>query len=112
LQKEVLAFGKNILIGCDEKCNKAWGINSREKNQLSEDEDDYCFLSDDELGIAPIDPGTYECTSAKPKNDNQKLNKWCFRECERLERCNIGEELKLHDWSKRFYNMYSRRIDL
>lgn len=70
-------------VGCDEKCEKAWGNENRPKVQLSEDEDDYAFLSDDELGEAPIDPGTYEGGQAKPIDKKDIPNRWCIRECER-----------------------------
>jgi hypothetical protein len=83
LSKDIIYFGiPNVLI-CDGKCNKAWGINNRETNQLSDDEDDYETLADDDLGEAPEDPGTYEGDHAKPIYDDEKLNKWCCRECER-----------------------------
>ena len=74
IKKEINYFGQKAMICCDEKCDKAWGINSRPKIQLDENnEDDYAYLSDDELGIAPIDPHTYEGSQAKPVNDEDKL---------------------------------------
>ena len=103
--------GENALIICNRKCNKAWGMNKRPKIQLSEDEDDYCYLSDNELKEAPIDPGTYECNNKKPETPNEFPNKWCVRECERSVMSNPGEwmlPLKTINFEKRFYNILSK----
>lgn len=81
----ITAYGKPMLIWCDEKCNKAWGVVCRPKKQLSEIDDDIFFIGDKDLPDAPEDPGTYEGGCAKPRNDAQKHNKWCFRQCERCE---------------------------
>ncbi|MGH1336033.1 MAG: hypothetical protein ACRBFS_07880 [Aureispira sp.] len=101
-------FGQSMKVACDEKCNKAWGIIARPKIEFEEqDLDDYAFLSDDELGEAPIDPGTYEGGQAKPIDNNQIPNKWCVRQCERCASSELGkpnEELELPDYSKRSYN--------
>lgn len=97
-------------IACDGRCDKAWGISSRPKEQLSEDEDDYAWLADGELGIAPEDPGTSEGNDSKPLPNEPKLNKWCAREC---ERCALNGYLQSgvveqKDFSKRVYNMKQR----
>jgi len=101
--------GQPAKIKCDGKCNKAWGINSRPKVQLSEDEDDVVYLSDSELGDAPDNPGTYEGWSAKPLNTSEFTgNRWCARECERLSISKPGEHdlpLELKDWNSRVFNM-------
>ena len=100
-------FGQRAKVACDEKCEKAWGISSRPRIQLSDDEDDFAFLSDDELGVAPKDPGTYEADDAKPVECWEKLNKWCVRECERCVISLPGKwmlPLKLPDFSQRKYN--------
>ena len=61
LEKEILYFGQKTRIACDGKCEKAWGINNRPRVQLDKNNiDDFAYLSDDELGIAPVNPGTYE----------------------------------------------------
>ena len=77
----ITAYGKPMLLACDGVCEKAWGINSREKRMLSDNPDNYESLADGELGNAPEDPGTYEGGHAKPTD--RRHNKWCFRECER-----------------------------
>lgn len=102
-----LYFGKTVAIACDGRCDKAWGINQREKHQLGEDVDDFEYLSDDELGKAPDDPGTYEGFQAKPAHRYQKLNKWCVRECERSVMVGKDELVCLPDFSKRVSNRVS-----
>lgn len=101
-------FGKPTRVKCDRKCNKAWGINNRPSLQLSDDEDDIVWLSDEELGEAPTDPGTYEGGDAKPLSPDHFPNRWCVRECERCEKSNPDEHglpLVLKDWSKRVFNI-------
>ena len=109
MEKLITYCGQPAKVGCDEKCEKAWGLNSRPKVQLSEDDyDDYYFLADDELGIAPVNPGTYEGGCAKPTSKSEIPNKWCVRECERCEMSNPNQShlpLKLPDFSKRNYNL-------
>ena len=107
MEKIIKHFDKEVTIICDEKCQKAWGIVRRPFEQLSDDVDDIVYLSDDELGIAPVDPETYEGDNAKPTFKTEIPNKWCIRQCERCNRSNFGESdlpLKLMDWSKRVYN--------
>lgn len=101
MKQSILYFGQTMIVSCDEKCDKAWGINNRPKEQLNEnDEDDFVWLSDDELGIAPNDPGTYEGGYAKPINKINIPNKWCVRECERCCKNN-----SIIDFTKRVYNI-------
>ena len=104
--KTVVYFGREKIIACDKQCEKAWGITNRPKINLSKtDEDDYAFLSDNELGIAPIDATIYEGGDGKPNKSEEKLNKWCIRQC---ERCYIGEINKspnLVDFSVRVNNI-------
>ncbi len=89
MKKRVTAYGALVVMTCDGRCDKAWGINSRPREQLSDDPDDYVFKRDSELGTAPADPGTYEGGHGKPsavplsEADSERMNKWCFRECER-----------------------------
>lgn len=109
ISKDIIYFGQKAKITCDEKCEKAWGINSRPKVQLDEkNEDDYAYLSDNELGIAPVNPGTYESGHAKPVNEEERMNKWCCRECERcyMSKPNqFDKPIVLKDFSKRVYNI-------
>lgn len=135
MEKIITYFGQRAKIACDEKCNKAWGINNRPRvyPQISKDKifglnddvhppelyieggnlpdnfdlDDYVYCSDDELGDAPVDPGTYEGGEAKPTNKSEIPNKWCVRECERCVMSEVGQShkpLQLTDFSKRKYN--------
>jgi len=80
-------FGQDAKVNCDENCNKAWGVDNRPQNKISDNPDDWEYLSDKELDNAPINPGTYEGDDAKPINKEGIPNKWCVRQC---ERCNIS----------------------
>lgn len=128
MEKEIIYFGQNAKVACDEKCNKAWGGNNRPRvypeisetkifglgeesiypdDEIGVDVDNFAYCSDDELGEAPIDPHTYEDEHAKPTDKSEMGNKWCVRECERCEMSKFGkykEPLELKDFSKRFYN--------
>jgi hypothetical protein len=104
----ILYFGDAAKVRCDGNCEKAWGLHSRPKTQLSENEDDYAFLADDELGMAPADPGTYEGGYGKPASATHFPNKWCVRECERLAMSRPGKiesGLILPNLSQRLYNI-------
>ncbi len=107
MEKTITYFGQDAKVSCDEKCEKAWG-NKRPTEQLSKNPDDYVWLSDNELGIAPVDTGTREGLEGKPVNKQGIPNKWCVRECERCVLSKPGESTEpanLRDWSKRRYNM-------
>lgn len=111
LSKKVTAFGRPFVMACDGLCHKAWGINHRPVHHFvppEEDIDDYEFLADSELGIAPADPGTYEGGYGKPQAEEERLNKWCFRECERSSRVLVGEKIELRDFSQRVPNRGDR----
>ena len=58
MEKIITYFDKQVKVACDEKCEKAWG-GTRPKEKLSDDDDDVVYLSDSELGKAPVDPGTF-----------------------------------------------------
>lgn len=94
MEKTIIFFGQQAKVNCDENCNKAWGINLRPRiyAELPDeiyplpggsifpagkeiDFDDYAYLSDNELGDAPIDPGTYEGGCAKPTSKDEVGNK-------------------------------------
>ena len=108
--KSIIYAGHELVLICDGKCNKAWGHNSRPKRQLSDDVDDYEYLSDDELGEAPDDPGTYEGGHGKPTmSAHGYLNKWCCRECERSSMIEDAYEFELEDFSAPSPNFHSRR---
>jgi len=80
----IIFFGEKVTVTCDSLCEKAWGINSRPKHQaIGPDTDDFEFLSDGELGWAPIRPGTWEGLDTKPASPDDFPNRWCVRECER-----------------------------
>jgi len=110
ITKTITYFSKPAVIACDAKCEKAWGMNGRERIQLSDDEDDYAYLADDELGIAPVvgsedDEYGWSGGITKPSHNGDLLNKWCCRACERCCFVVPGEEVLLHDFSMRVYNM-------
>lgn len=108
MRTRIKYFGQPADVDCDQKCNKAWGINNRPRVQLGQDEDDYEWLSDGELGQAPIDPGTYEGSDAKPLFPDEFPNRWCVRECERCVRTpykNPDAHLILRDFTVRIRNI-------
>jgi hypothetical protein len=106
IAKQILYCGHKLILVCDARCDKAWGRNRRPRVQLSAtDEDDYAFLADGELGVAPADPGTAEGDQCKPQTPKERLNKWCCRECERSERVEPGEDFELPDFSRRVCNI-------
>lgn len=109
----VVYFGEKAKVNCDGNCGKAWGINSRPRVQLSDDDDDYAFLADDELGEAPADPGTYEGGHAKPASVTEFPNKWCVRECERCHMSMPGEwslPLEIACFDERMFNLPGRHV--
>jgi hypothetical protein len=105
--KEITYCGHRVVIGCDARCDKAWGMNARPRVEFhpNDDPDDFAWLCDDELGNAPMDPGTYEGGQAKPVTPEDRLNKWCARECERSHIADTWLDLRLLDFSVRVYNM-------
>ena len=108
LAKQVKFFDNILILACDGKCNKAWGINSRPLNQLSDDDGDFEWLNDNELGDAPDDPQTYEGQHGKPQAWHERLNKWCARECERSIMARPNEAFELKDFSQRIPNLHKR----
>ena len=109
IETDITYLGEAQTVACDGRCDKAWGVNLRPRVPLDpDDEDDYCFLADDELGEAPVDPGTYEGGHGKLRARPARSgghNKWCARECERSERGPRGEVPDLLDFARRVYNM-------
>lgn len=117
LTKRVVWFGRECTLACDGRCDKAWGLNNRPMlhymtdglRELAPGEqplnpDDYVFRADDDLGIAPADPGTYEGGYGKPSGvpltDPLLMNKWCARECERSGVFEDGELVRVPDLSR------------
>ncbi len=108
MEKIIRYFGHLAKVACDEKCDKAWGTIGRPRIQLSDDEDDYEYLSDKELGQAPANTGVYEDGQDKPASKEEIPNKWCVRECERCAMSLPGkhmEPLPLKDFSVRIRNI-------
>lgn len=107
-EKLITYCGQTAKVACDGKCEKAWGLNSRPRQKLSDVEDDYVFLADDELGEAPVDPGTSEGGDEKPLWVQLFPNRWCVRECERCSKSKPGEwhlPLELNSYETRVYNI-------
>jgi hypothetical protein len=104
----IIYFGQTAKVVCDRKCEKAWGRSARPKVHLSDDEDDYAYLSDGELGTAPARPRSFEGNDSKPLSPDEFPNKWCVRECERCEISNPGEwdaPLEPISFEQRVYNI-------
>lgn len=93
LWKNIVFMGKPVVLACDGKCSKAWGLSNRPSDAIR-------YYCDEELGDAPADPGTYEGDQGKPRNDSEKLNKWCARECERSTMEDSLDKIKLPNRSK------------
>lgn len=78
IETTITYFGKQVTATCDGNCRKAWGINSRPCLANGEPR------PDDDLPDAPIDPKTYEGIEMCGKPLYPHHNKWCYRECERM----------------------------
>lgn len=105
IAKVVYYFERPIVLVCDARCDKAWGVSQRPRVALDpSDPDDKAWLADDELGTAPVNPGTYEGIDGKPNGPDWRLNRWCARECERCVHGKPGEIVQPRDWSRRMYN--------
>ena len=114
LEKHITFCGQPAKVACDGNCDKAWGQNARPRIDLSSDVDDYAWLADGELGLAPSCPSTYVGGQTKPAlvTGPGDLNKWCVNECERCVMSspgNINGPLALPDFSRRVYNLPCRR---
>ena len=89
IAKSIIYFENKCILICDGKCNKAWGMNNRKEKDSGE------YYKDNELKTAPVNPGTYEGGHAKPKDNEQILNKWCCRECEISKMVKDNEDFEL-----------------
>lgn len=137
IEKDIVWFGRHATTGCDNECRKAWGANYRPRVYLDrqgniisvwkgsgdritdadekgyEPRDNYAYIPDLLLNIAPNDPGTYEGGHAKPEwrlRKADKMNKWCVRECERSVMTTYelpNEKLVLPDFNEFRFNMPS-----
>jgi len=130
MKKIITYCGQKAKVNCDNNCKKAFGSNTRPRvyaeipsvvfgiNGTSiypdvdlKDEDDWAYLSDEELGEAPKCNGHYEGGQSKPRREDEKPNKWCVREC---ERCNMSmpgkfdEKLGIKLFEKRYHNISSK----
>lgn len=101
--KNITFMGRPMVMACDTRCHKAWGISNRPRINFGDDPDDFAFLSDEETGVAPADPGTYEGGCAKPTSP-QGMNKWCARECERSDIASAITTIALPDFTQRSFN--------
>jgi len=115
-QKAIVWFGRDCTLACDGRCDKAWGINGRPSHAFSDDPDDYVYLADGELGNAPGPGETAICSegghmkpSATIVTNGKAMNKWCSRECERSTIAEVGDRLRLPDFSRPRPNMPHRR---
>jgi len=107
MEKIILIFGERTKVACDEKCNKAFGKDTRPKVQLDgNDTDDYAWLADWELDEAPVNPGTRQSGQSKPVNKAEIPNAWCVGQCERCvkETRKFESHLQLIDFDQRVYS--------
>jgi len=101
MDKVITFMQQPMRIACDERCNKAWGRNARPRVEV---DGDLQWMSDDELGTAPVHSGTTEGEDAKPINKAEFGNKWCVRQCERCACSRMGEShlpVEFPDFTKR-----------
>lgn len=110
LKKQIRFFGQDVVLACDGRCDKAWGINGRAQVRLGEDADDYVFVPDSALGSAEY-PQTWEGLamegrpSDEPLADAEQMNRWCARECERSGIFKLDEPVVLRDLENPCPNM-------
>jgi hypothetical protein len=119
IQREIQYFGSRCLLACDGRCDKAFGINGRPRHMFVPEDiepDDYVYLGDDHVGVAPdpgktatISEGDEMKPSAVPHSDASLLNKWCARECERSTIVKVGEPVELPNMQDPEPNMPYRR---
>lgn len=113
IESPVRYFGVRHILECDARCDKAWGIADRPRVLLpnADNEDDFEYLGDNELGEAPKDPGTYECDESKPQSPEERHNKWCARACERAVIMPWGKSYELPDFSRRVRNRKEKKTE-
>jgi len=109
LSKSIMFCGRPVVLSCDGNCAKAWGMDSRPKIVFDlNDPDDFAYVSDEEFELAPTNPGTYEGDHAKPLAKEDRLNKWCSRQCERSVMAEPNEPIVLPEFKTRRYNKPSK----
>lgn len=97
---EIIYCGPVVVLACDARCDRAWGITIRPRVDADlKDQGSHAFQTDSELGEAPADPLTREGGVGKPRNPEERLNKWCTRECERSVMVAPGEDFDLPDFA-------------
>lgn len=95
----IYLLGAPTEVHCDGKCSKAWGVACRPSKPVNSfDPDDYVILPDQELGLAPLSPPTWEGGFGKPL-PGEPMNKWCSRQCERSVLAKPAEAFSLPDFS-------------
>lgn len=100
----IIYFEPHALL-CDGQCDKAWGAGDRAIVQLSDDENDYEYLSDNELEQAPENPGSFEGWDYKPRCQADLHNRWCARACERAVKIPLWHIDALPDFTQRIRNL-------
>ena len=112
-QRPINYMGNSCVVACDGQCHKAFGIQERPRlNFDPADADDHALFSDQELGLAPERPMSFEGGEGKPILIGDVLNKWCVRQCERSQLEDIDNIIVLPDFSKRIYNQPWKHLDL
>ena len=89
LKKQITYFRERATVACDGRCDKAWGRQVRPHVDPDDFESD--FAADADLETAPEDPETYEGGVAKPTQLEDRMNKWCTRQCERCWISPVGQ---------------------
>lgn len=81
--------GQRSLIACDRACGRAWGVESRPKDDSGE-----FFLSDAEIAGLPL-------PEIPEKTQRGEFNRWCIDSCERSAVVRHEKLLALPDCSSR-----------
>ena len=106
LVKRTTVHGSEVVIACDAKCTKAWGLQKRPSRVVDESKpDDIVWLGDGELKQAPSDPKTTVNGYGKPLKPEHRMNQWCVSECERSMFVSPNETKETHNWRRRTRNM-------
>lgn len=99
-KKEIKSLGNTVVVACDSRCDKAWGLSERPGRSAFGNVDarrGVEYLGDFELGKAPAAFGD------KPETYEQFPTKWCINHCERSISSNPKEfdESNVPDFSVR-----------